>query len=64
MIEDGFVCYFRHYLQTADSKQAAIDPVLDANTICSRDFVTKDESHWHKEEVEKSFHGDLVSCQP
>ena len=39
-IEDGVVCYFRHCLQRADIKQAAIESVLDANAICSRDVVT------------------------
>jgi len=41
-------------LQTADIKQTAIDPVLDANAICGRDVVTKDESHCYKEEVENN----------
>jgi len=35
-------------------KQASIELVLDVNAICSRDVVTKDEIHCHKEEVENS----------
>jgi len=53
-IEDGVVCYFHHCLQTADIKQAVIEPVLDGNAISRRDVVTEDESHCHKEEVENN----------
>jgi len=56
---------FRRCLQTVDTRQSSIEPVLDGNAVCSRNIIMQDESHCHKQEMKitRARMVDTQTCQ-